>query len=280
MRTWILVSIVMILLAVGALNAAGPDPKELAQKGYNTFKDVLTGDHAKLPEAIRLLEQSRSGDATNVPNLYNLARAYFFDGITFNKEDSISKAEKTFARVVELDASRTDAMAFHGAILAQVSGGRDMATFMRGAQELKTAFERTPQDLTVRIVLAFTTQNLPPQARSLIGVTNPVSDLQFIGKALDSFSSDFAPHASVVMNAFIGEGQLMAGEKEKARASFERALKVPEPFDEGQLAGRKRLERTIVARMNGGDQPIFADRLFTGCNSCHLAAPDKLLTAK
>jgi tetratricopeptide (TPR) repeat protein len=280
MRIRILSFIVMIALAVGTMIAAETDAKELAQKGYNAFKDVLSGDQAKLPEAIRYMEQARTADETYVPNLFNLARAYFFEGITFNREEAITKAEKTFARTVELDPSRTDAMAFHGAILTQMSGGRDMAMFMRGAQELRTAFERTPNDLTVRIVMAFSTQNLPSQARAAIGVKDPVGDLKFIGNALDGFNSDFAPHASVVMNAFIGEGLLMAGDKEKARASFERALKVAEPVDEGQLAGRKRLERTIVARMNGGEKPISADPIFSGCHSCHLSAPDKLLSTK
>lgn len=280
MRTWFLILTAAIVLSVATLSATEVDPKELAQKGYSSFKEAISGDEAKLPEAIGYMEQARNADETYVPNLYNLARAYFLDAMIFKREESISKAEKTFARMIELDPSRTDAMAFHGAILAQMSGGRDLDMFMRGAQELKTAFQRTPNDLTVRIVLAFTTQNIPPQGRAVIGVTDPVGDLKFIGNVLDSFSSDFAPHASVVMNAFIGETQLMAGDRDKARASFEKALKVPEPYDVGQLAGRKRLEGTITARMNGGDKPIFADPLFTGCHSCHLSAPDKLLTTK
>ncbi len=281
MRRWILMSMVMTALAVGTIKATeGADARELAKKGYNLFKDVLSGDEAKLPEAIRYMEEARGAEETYVPNLFNLARTYFFEGVTFNKTESISKAEKVFARMIELDPARTDAMAFHGAILAQMSGGRDMAMFMRGAQELRTAFEKTPNDITVRIVMAFTSQSLPPEALAFIGVKDPVGDLKFIGAAMDSFSSDFAPHASVVMNAFIGEGQLAAGDKEKARASFERALKVPEPLDEGQLAGRRRLESTIRARMDGGAKSITADRIFTGCHSCHLSAPDKLLSGK
>jgi tetratricopeptide (TPR) repeat protein len=280
MGKWVLISIVMVVLAAGTLAATESDPKELAQKGYSAFKSVLEGDHARLADAIRFMEEARGADEKYVPNLFNLGRAYFFEGITFNKQESIVKAENTFGRIVELDPGRTDALAFHGAILAQMSGGRDLAQFMRGAQELKTALERTPNDLTVRIVLAFVTQNLPPEARTFVGVKDPVGDLKYIGNVLDSFTSDFAPHASVVMNAFIGEGLLMAGDKEKARASFERALKAPEPVDAGQLAGRKRLESTIVARMNGGEKPVFADPLFSGCNSCHLAAPDKLLVGK
>src|SRR5262245_57194836 len=227
MRKWILIPVVLAAVAVATVKATAPDGKELAQKGYVAFKMVLTGDHAKLPEAIRLMEEARQAEESYVPNLYNLARAYFFQGITFDRAESIDKAEKTFARMIELDPSRTDALAFHGSILAQKSGGSDMAMFMRGAQEIKTAFERTPDDLTVRIVMAFVSRQLPPQAQPLIGVTDPVSDLKFIGKVFDGFDSDFAPHASVVMNAFIGEGLLMSGDKAKARESFERALAMP-----------------------------------------------------
>src|SRR5437762_3307182 len=192
---WIVIAIVSIGLAVGALSAAEPDGKALAQTGYAMFKDVLSGDEAKLPEAIRNMEEARKIDETYVPNLYNLARAYFFEGITFNKDESMARAEKVFGRMIELDPSRMDAMAFHGAILAQMSGGRDMAMFMRGAQELKTALQQSPDDLTVRIVTAFVGQNLPPQALAIIGVKDPVADLKFIGGAFETFSSDFAPHA-------------------------------------------------------------------------------------
>jgi len=90
MRTWLLIAMLTL--------ATGPDSKELAKQGYSLFKDVLAGDEAKLPEAIRQMEEARKADETYVPNLYNLARA----------------------------------MAFHGAILAQMSGGKDMAMFMRG----------------------------------------------------------------------------------------------------------------------------------------------------
>jgi hypothetical protein len=134
--------------------------------------------------------------------------------------------------------------------------------------------------VTVRIVIGFATLNMPPEARGFIGANDPVANLKVIGGAFASFSSDFAPHANVVMNAFIGEGLLAAGKKEEARASFERALKVPQPYDEGQLAGRKRLDAVIVSRMNGGEKPIVADPIFSGCHSCHLAAPDKLLSGK
>lgn len=278
MRNWITISVLVIGMAVGTLSAGEPDAKELAAKGYSTFKNVLSGDEAQLPEAIRYMEDSQKADGTYLPNLYNLARAYFFEGITFNKEESILKAEKTFARLIELDPSRMDALSFHGAILAQMSGGRDLAMFSRGAQELKTAFERRPDDLTVRIVMAFTSQNLPPQARAMIGVTDPVGDLKFIGQTLDGFSSDFAPHASVVMNAFIGEALMKSGDKEKAYASFQTALKTPQPFDEGEQAGRKLIDDSIKARMNGGEKSIFDNSLFTGCHSCHLSAPDKLLS--
>jgi len=278
MSKWILISILMMIVAVGTLTATGPDAKTLAQKGYDLFKDVIAGDEAKLPEAIRYMEEAREADGAYVPNLFNLARAYFFEAMTFDRNEPLVKAEKTFARVVELDPGRTDAMAFHGAILVQMSGGRDMAMFMRGAQELKAASERTPDDVTVRIVIGFVSQSVPPEALALIGVTDPVKNMTFVGNVFDRLSSDFAPHASVVMNAFIGETLLKTGDKERARTAFERALKAPQPVEDGQLVARKRLDDAIAARMNGGARSIFNDSNFSGCHSCHLAAPDKLLS--
>jgi len=277
MQKWIFISIVTIALAAGTLLATGPDGKELAQKGYSTFKEVLAGDEAKLPEAIRLLEESRKADETYVPNLYNLARAYFFEAITFDKKESLGNAEKVFARMIELDPGRTDAMAFHGAILAQMSEGQDINMFMRGAQELKTAFQKTPDDITVRIVMAIVTESVPPEARAFLGGEEPVANTRFIGKAFDRLSSDFAPHASVVMNAFIGEALMASGDMENARATFQKALNVPQPDDAGPVAGRKLLDDVIRSRMNGSGKPIFREAAFNGCHSCHLSSPDKLL---
>lgn len=280
MCKWMLVSMVAIALAVGTAGATEPDGKALAQKGYNLFKDVLSGDRSKLPEAIRAMEEARAAEETYVPNLFNLARAYFFEAGAYNNAESIAKAEKLFARVVELDAKRTDALAFHGSLLVQMSGGRDLPMFMRGAQEIKSAAERTPNDITVRIVRGFTVANVPAEARPFLGVTDPVSDLQFVQQVFQQFESDFAPHASVVMDGFLGDALLMTGEKEKAREAFERALKIPQPLDEGTLAARKYLDNVIRTRMNGGDKPVSADAIFSGYHACHLATPDTLLGVK
>jgi tetratricopeptide (TPR) repeat protein len=276
-RIFILIGLATLVSAAAIAVAAEPDAKELAQRGYAAFKDVIAGDEAKLADAIRDMEQSRNADDKYTPNLYNLARAYLFEGITFEKQESFLKSEKTFARLIELDSNRMDALAFHGLILTQMSGGRDVAMFSRGAQELKTAYQRDPNDLTVRIVLGIASFNLPPQARGMIGVNDPVGNLQFIGDRFAAFDSDFAPHASVVMNAFIGEALMMAGEKDKARVSFERALNVPQPYDPGALAGRELLDTRLKARLNGGEKSLFEESAFSGCHSCHLSAPEKLL---
>jgi len=278
MRTWTLISIVMVVVTIGALAATGPEAQELAQRGYSAFKAAIAGDEARLPEAIEYMEKAGKADDGNVPNLFNLARAYFFEGITFDKEESISKSEKLFARIVELDSSRMDALSFHGAILAMMSRGNDMDMFMRGAKELRTAMQKAPDDIGVRIVAGFVSFNLPPEALPLIGNPDTLGNLRTIGIVLNSFSSDFAPHAGVVMNAFIGESLMMSGEKEKARERFAQALNVPKPDDPGQRAGRELLNRAISARMNGGERPIFAESVFGGCHSCHLAAPEKLLS--
>jgi tetratricopeptide (TPR) repeat protein len=253
------------------------DSKQLAQKGYTAFREVLSGDEAKLPDAILYLEQAKASDETNVPNLYNLARAYFFDGITFGKEESIHKAEATFARLIELDPQRTDALAFHGTILAFLSRGENMQMFMTGAQELKTASQKTPDDITVRILQAVVSQQVPPQALPMIGLNDPVKNVQIIAGVFDSFSSEFAPHASVVMNAFIAETLLQEGERDKARASFETALKMPQPVDDGAIAARKVLDDAIRLRMGGNGKRILENPAFNGCHSCHLTQPDNLL---
>jgi tetratricopeptide (TPR) repeat protein len=270
MFTWILISLTLLMAPEG-------DSKQLAQKGYTAFREVLSGDEAKLPDAIRYMEQAKAADESYVPNLYNLARAYFFQGITFNKEESIGKAEKTFEQLLELDPTRTDALAFHGAILAFLSRGENMQMFMKGAQELKTASQKTPDDITVRILQAVVSQQVPPQALPMIGLNDPVKNVQFVSGVFDSFSSEVAPHASVIMNVFVAEALMQQGEKEKARSRFEAALKVPQPVDDGAIAARKVLDDAIRLRMGGDGKSTFENPAFSGCHSCHLAQPDKLL---
>jgi len=277
MKNWILISAIAITLAAGTVTATEPDAKELAAKGYATFKAVLAGDEAKLPEAIGYMEESRKADGANVSNLFNLARAYFFEAITFIRQEPLVKAEQTFARIIELDPKRVDALSFHGSVLTIMSQGGDSAKFMQGAQEMRTAIERSPNDVTSRIVLSSTARNFPPQALAAMGNYDPSGDLQFVSNIFDRLHSDFAPHASVVMNAFVGEGYKMKGDEEKARASFQTALGVGMPNDAGARSGRELLNTAITERMNGGEKPLFANPLFSGCHSCHLAAADKLL---
>ncbi len=278
MRYGVLITIMSIALAAGVMKAAEPDAKELAQKGYTTFRMVLAGDEAKLPEAIRYMEEAQSADATDANNLFNLARAYFFEVITFGKMESVEKAEKTFARVIELDPKNMDALSFHGSILTQMSAGRDIGKFMKGAGEMKAAVAQSPNNIGSRIILAFTARNFPPQGLAAMGNYNPDDDLQFVAKFLTPLNSDFAPHAGVVMNAFVAEAYKAKGDEEKARSSFQTALNIEKPADPGQLAGREMLDKVINARMKGGDKPIFDEPIFGGCHSCHLGAPEKLLS--
>ena len=277
MRYWILVSIVTVGLAAGTLRATEPDAKELAAKGYAAFKNVLEGDQAKLGEAIRYMEDSRKADGTNVHNLFNLARAYFFEAGRFNKKESAVNAEQTLARVLEMAPDRVDALSFHGSLLTQLSGGKDIAMFMRGVQEMNTAIERAPNDITARLVRAFTAGNFPPQALAAMGNYDPIGDLQFVERAFDHFSSDFAPHADTVMKAYVGEAYKRKGDNEKALASFQAALNAAKPDDPGQLSGREVLDKMIAARMNGGEKALTSDPLFTSCHACHLSAPGKIL---
>lgn len=279
MRNWILISIVIMALAVGTLAARTSSAKELADKGLAVFHDVLGGDETKLAEAVQYMEDARKADEKNIDNLYNLARAYFYEGITFNKVEPIIKAEQITARIMELDPKKTEALAFHGSLLTIMSGGRDIPKFMQGAQEMKKAIELAPKNINNRIVLAFTARNFPPQALAAMGNYDPLPDLEFVSNAFEGDSFFYAPHADTVMKAFVGETYKSKGDSEKAKAKFEAALAVPKPKDPGERAGRELIDAAIKARMNGGEKTLFSG-VFSGCHSCHLNAPDKLAATR
>jgi hypothetical protein len=276
MRTWFVLSILMVIVAIGTLGATGQDAKQLAAKGHEVFVEVLGGHEAKYAEAVKYMEDARQLDPANTNNLYNLARAYFYDALTTNNAESAKKAEQTLAKLMELKPTDTRALAFHGSILTFISGGKDIPKFMQGASEMKTAIDKDPQNINNRIVMPFTARNFPPQALAAMGNYDGLKDLEFVRDAFNGQTYYYAPHADVVMKAFVGEAYKAKGDEAKAKANFEAALAVPKPAKPGELAGREVLDKAIRARMNGGDKPIGSG-VFSGCHSCHLNAPDKIL---
>jgi tetratricopeptide (TPR) repeat protein len=276
MSIWFVISILMVRVATGTVGATGQDAKQLAAKGHEVFVEVLGGHEAKYAEAVKYMEQSRQLDPANTSNLYNLARAYFYDALTTNNADSAKKAEETLAKLMELKPSDTRALAFHGSILTFMSGGKDMPKFMQGASEMKTAIEKDPQNINNRIVLPFTARNFPPQALAAMGNYDSLKDLEFVRDAFNGQTFYYAPHADVVMKAFVGDAYKQRGDDAKAQANFEAALAVPKPANPGERAGRDLLDNAIRARMNGDDKPLGSG-VFSGCHSCHLNAPDKIL---
>jgi len=257
------------------LMAGQQTSKQLADKGHAIFMEVLAGDQSKLPEVIRIMEEARVADEKNITNLYNLGRVYFYDSLTFNNPQSLSKAEAMFARILELEPGRTEALAFHGSVLTAQSQGRDIAKFMKGVEEMKAAIAKDPRNINNRIVLPFTSRGFPPQAIAAMGNYDPTADLEFVSNAFDQNMFFYAPHADVVMKAFVGEAYLKKGDTEKANAKFKAALAVPQPADAGERKGRELLDTAITARLNGGTVPLGSG-IFSGCHSCHVSKPEKL----
>ncbi len=276
MKKWSWFSILSVALAVGTLSATGPDAKQLAEMGHATFIQVLGGDEAKFAEAVRYMEDSRSLDPANSENLYNLSRAYFYDGLTNGRLESLNKAEETLNKLMEVNPKETRALAFHGSLLTAKSQGKDLAMFMKGAQEMRSAVEKDPKNVNNRIVIAFTSMNFPPQALAAMGNYDNLKDLEYVRDVFAKSAFYYAPHAQVVMNAFVGEAYKARGDAASAKANYEAALAQPRPSDAGERAGREVLDQAIRVRMNGGDKPLVAGAL-SGCHSCHLNAPDKLL---
>jgi cytochrome c2 len=109
-----------------------------------------------------------------------------------------------------------------------------------------------------------------------MGNYDALKDLEFVRDAFNGQTFYYAPHADVVMKALVGEAYKTRGDEVKAKANFEAALAVPKPAKAGERAGRDVLDNLIRTRLNGGDTPIGSG-VFSGCHSCHLNAPDKLL---
>lgn len=275
MRYWILISTLTIGLLGGSLGATQKTSKQLGAEGHELFMEVLAGDQSRLPEVIRLMEEARKSDAANIDNLYNLGRVHFYEVLTFNKQESLVKAEEVFATILKLDPKNSEALSFHGAVLTALAQGRDIPKFMQGVQEMKAAIAMDPRNINNRIVLPLTALNFPPQALAAMGNYDPATDLEIVSNAFNGGSFHYAPHADAVMKAFVADAYMRKGDKERAKKQFEAALAVAKPEDAGAAKGREVLDRAITARMNG-TTPQIDFGAASGCHSCHLTQLEKL----
>ena len=252
--------------------AAGEQPADLARQGWRSFLEVLAGDQSKLEPAVRQLEQGAIASPADIHNLYTLGRAYFYDAITHNNLISAEKAERAFARVLELDPKH-EALAFHGSALTFLSRGKDMEKFKQGVREMNRSVEQNPDSLTGRLSRAFTALALPAKARPGLGSYDPVQDLEFASRAFEGVTFHYAPQAEAGSKTFLGESYLLRGDIAKAQSSFKAALAVPLPTDPEAKAGRVALQEIIRNRLNGSSQSLtdlLAQAGLGTCNTCHL----------
>jgi uncharacterized protein (DUF2141 family) len=281
----ILGTVVLGTIAFSPARAAGDQLADVAKQGWLTFLEVLSGDQTKFQLAVHQLEQAAVAAPSDTHNLFTLGRAYFYDAITHNNLSSAEKAERTFARILELNPKH-DALAFHGSVLTFLSQGRDLEKFRKGVQEMNQMVHQEPNSLNGRFSRSLTALGLPLPARSGMGSYDPVEDLEFASHAFEGIEFHYAPHAQVGSKAFVGEAYLLRRDIAKAQAAFKAALAVPVPSEAGAKAGRALLQDIIRKRLNGSEQSLnelLGQAGLSSCNTCHLRISEKaqsLLKAK
>jgi len=250
----------------------------VVKQGWLTFLEVLAGDQTKFQLAVRQLEQAAATVPTDAHNLFTLGRAYFYDAIGHNNLSSAEKAERTFARILELNPKH-DALAFHGSVLTILSQGKDPERFRKGIEEMNRMVQQDPNNLNGRFSRSLTALGLPPQARPGMGNYDPVEDLEFASHAFEGIESHYAPHAEVGSKTFVGEAYLLRRDVGKAQAAFKAALAVPLPSEAGAKAGRMLLQDLIQKRLNGSDQSfneLLGQAGLSSCNTCHLRISERI----
>src|SRR5262245_37465443 len=265
------------ILVLGTISFSGSmankdQHADVAAQGWRTFLEVLAGDQGKFQLAVSQLEKAASTDPPNEHTLFTLGRAYFYDAITHRSLASAEKAERTFARVLELNPKH-DALAFHGSVLTILSQGKDFETFHKGLQEMNQMVQQDPSSLNGRLGRSLTALGLPSHAQSVMGSYDPVDDLEFASHAFEGIESHYAPHAEMGSKAFVGEAYLLRGDVAKAREAFKAALAVPLPSEAESKAGRVFLQDIVRKRMNGSEQSfnqLLSKAGLGSCNTCHL----------
>jgi tetratricopeptide (TPR) repeat protein len=254
----------------------GEQSADPAKDGWRNFLEVLGGNQSKFELALRQLEEAAATAPKDIHNLYTLGRAYFYDAITHNHLDSAEKAERTFARVLELDPKH-EALAFHGSVLTILSQGKDLQQFQQGVREMDRLVRRDPVSLTGRLSRGFTALAIPTELRPKLGNYDPAQDFEITGQAFEGIVFHDAPHAEFSSKAFLGESYLFRGDIANAQAAFKAALAVPLPAEPGAKAGRVVLQDLVRRRLNGSEQSL-SDLLrqagLGSCNACHLRRPE------
>ena len=177
-----------------------------------------------IEEKINVLETELAGEPKNVSILLELGKLYHSLAVNGHR-DAVSKAEKMFEKVLEVEPNNTEALVWHGSVLT-LKGYYEWFPIMKlvyvweGIREMRRAVELDPDNPIVRLVRANTSLALPGFFKQL---KVAIQDFEYLlilyEKVPDKFSKDML--ASVYLG--LGKAYKKAGNEKKAKECWFKA---------------------------------------------------------
>lgn len=214
--------VLFVFVAAFAQNGFGQIPNQLAA-------DFVAGT-VPAPEEVAKFEKDVAANPDDLRLTRKLGKAYFFQFFGEGDADAAPKAQKTLERALVLQKDDAETLAYLGALhvfsarrLRKQDAVRQKTGFDRGLELLKQAEKVGPRNGAV-ISIASASYMILPDSYSM--APHVVEMLEGLRKGMGPMFGRFAHHGQQRLLLTLGQAYAKTGQNEKARATFDEALKV------------------------------------------------------
>lgn len=210
----------------------------LAQIRGQLAEDFVAGTVPSLEE-IAKLEAEVAAKPDDFRLTRKLAKGYFFQFFGEGRAGSMPKAEKLLEQALTLRKDDPETLAYLGTLYAlsaqrldKQDPAKQKASFERGFELLKRAEQLAPADGAVVSVVSASYLLLPD---SYGMAPHVIEMLEGMRRAMGPMFTRFSHHGQQRLLLTLGEAYAKTGQTEKARASFDEALKINRASVEAEL---------------------------------------------
>lgn len=201
-------------------------------------QDFVAGNVPSLEE-IAVVEKEVAADPNNFENVRRLGKGYFFQFFGEGNNSYVSKSQKTLERALELKKDDPESLAYLGSVYALVAmrldkkdPAKQKADFDKAFELLQKAEQLAPRNGAVISVTCASYLFLPD---SYGMAPHVVQQIEGMRKAMGPIFDRFSHHGRQRLLLTLGQAYARTGQIEKARGSFEDALKINQESVEASL---------------------------------------------
>lgn len=241
MRKLTFCSALLLFCSFGAEVALAQDPPRTAARAPipgQLAQDFVAGRVPRVAE-IAAAEQDVAADPTNLALARRLGKAHFFRFFGAGHVASAEEAKRTLERALELKSDDPETLVYYGSLwtvialrLDEADPARQKANLDKGFALLQRAEKLAPTDGAVVSVAAASYVDLPASYGMAPHVVGMVEGMR---KAMGPMFDRFSHHGRQRLLLTLGRAYAQTGRPDKARASFDEALKLNQESIEAEL---------------------------------------------